>query len=587
MPDTYKPTEAMASAAKRAKKMRDSQPPSNQGMTRTGLERMNQLINREPLSLEAVKRMYSFFSRHEVDKQSDSWKKGDSKAEQAWLGWGGDPGFTWSKRIIEQAEKTREANMVKEEDGKWFVYDEAGTKKLSKGYATKEEADKRLGQIEYFKREGNERAQFVRAVNRSQIQKHDKGWTIRDVVPVIDDIVMNRGLYPAEDLEVAYNGMDGVPAPIGHPKNKDGEFISAMRGEGLRDWFAGVTAENPRKSGDKYLVDFEINESKLMTHEDGPRLVDALNSGESIHVSTGLMLRREESKGESRGKPYDWIARDMTFDHIAILLDEPGAATPEDGVGIMANSSEMIVNLDKYEANSASLEEKKELIGDAIMRRFASGSDCYAWLRSTYDDHVIYSLSQEGMPNELFKIGYKVGDSGVELVGEPEKVKEETTYIPVLNWLLDNLPQWMKPGYNANHAQSMPTFDSGVEDMNEEQVKQLVANEMDDMKKMREEMNAMMKRMDEMNGMYKDMQNEMSKYNEMAKKMKANEDAEKAKLVEQINKATGTDTEELNSLEVNQLRTMSKCITGGSAIAVNGALPTPSDEYDYTAGAEA
>lgn len=97
---TFKPTQAMANAAKRALKMRDEQPESNKGMTAVGLARANQIAKREPLSLETVKRMYSFFSRHEVNKSSESWKKGNSKAEQAWLGWSGNPGFAWAKRVL-------------------------------------------------------------------------------------------------------------------------------------------------------------------------------------------------------------------------------------------------------------------------------------------------------------------------------------------------------------------------------------------------------------------------------------------------------------------------------------------------------
>jgi hypothetical protein len=98
---TYKPTKAMASAAKRGLAMREKQPPSNRGMTSVGLARANQLIRGENLSLSTVKRMYSFFSRHEVDKSSDSWKKGNSKAEQGWLGWGGDAGYSWARKIVE------------------------------------------------------------------------------------------------------------------------------------------------------------------------------------------------------------------------------------------------------------------------------------------------------------------------------------------------------------------------------------------------------------------------------------------------------------------------------------------------------
>lgn len=99
---TFKPTASMSANAKRAKEMRDSVPDSEKGMTPVGLKRMNQLIDREPLSLDTVKRMYSFFSRHEVDKQSKEWKEGKSKGEQGWLGWGGDSGFSWARNILKQ-----------------------------------------------------------------------------------------------------------------------------------------------------------------------------------------------------------------------------------------------------------------------------------------------------------------------------------------------------------------------------------------------------------------------------------------------------------------------------------------------------
>lgn len=103
---TYKPTEAMASAAKKALKIRDEQPDSNKGMTQVGLTRARQLISRELLSLDTVKRMHSFFSRHEVDKKGEGWGK-DSKGYQAWLGWGGDAGQSWAKAIVEREAKAK------------------------------------------------------------------------------------------------------------------------------------------------------------------------------------------------------------------------------------------------------------------------------------------------------------------------------------------------------------------------------------------------------------------------------------------------------------------------------------------------
>lgn len=131
--ETYKPTSAMASAAKRAKEMRDSVPDSEKGMTSVGLKRMNQLIDREPLSYETVKRMYSFFSRHEVDKKSKEWKEGKSKGEQAWLGWGGDAGYSWSRSIVKRVEgdKVDEAmNLLESSDALEAKASESGISKV-------------------------------------------------------------------------------------------------------------------------------------------------------------------------------------------------------------------------------------------------------------------------------------------------------------------------------------------------------------------------------------------------------------------------------------------------------------------------
>lgn len=41
--------------------------------------------------------------------------------------------------------------MVRKEGSEYFVYNKTGEKKLSRGYPSKAEAEKRLGQIEYFK----------------------------------------------------------------------------------------------------------------------------------------------------------------------------------------------------------------------------------------------------------------------------------------------------------------------------------------------------------------------------------------------------------------------------------------------------
>jgi hypothetical protein len=46
--------------------------------------------------------------------------------------------------------------MIRKEGSEYFVYNKTGEKKLSKGYESKAAAEKRLGQIEFFKHQGDE-----------------------------------------------------------------------------------------------------------------------------------------------------------------------------------------------------------------------------------------------------------------------------------------------------------------------------------------------------------------------------------------------------------------------------------------------
>ena len=99
----YKPTAGMASAARRAIKLKEQGKAKGAG-TAVGWTRAGQLARGETLSLSTVKRMYSFFSRHEVDKKGKDWDNAEnpSNGKIMWLAWGGDAGFSWSRKIVER-----------------------------------------------------------------------------------------------------------------------------------------------------------------------------------------------------------------------------------------------------------------------------------------------------------------------------------------------------------------------------------------------------------------------------------------------------------------------------------------------------
>lgn len=105
----YKPTGGMKAAANRALRWKKEGKAKGAG-TMVGWTRAGQLSRGEALSLSTVKRMYSFFSRHEVDKKGKDFynTSNPSNGRIMWDAWGGDAGFSWSRKIVE-----REKNMKK------------------------------------------------------------------------------------------------------------------------------------------------------------------------------------------------------------------------------------------------------------------------------------------------------------------------------------------------------------------------------------------------------------------------------------------------------------------------------------------
>jgi hypothetical protein len=100
------PTDGMVTEAERGLNWNKE---FGRGGTRIGLTRANQIANKENLSLDTIKRMHSFFSRHEVDKQAQGFRQGEegypSNGRIAWALWGGDSGQSWAKKKRDQIER--------------------------------------------------------------------------------------------------------------------------------------------------------------------------------------------------------------------------------------------------------------------------------------------------------------------------------------------------------------------------------------------------------------------------------------------------------------------------------------------------
>lgn len=101
MATTYRPTQMMADAARHGLKMRMESAQSQRGGTAVGLARARQFANKQAVSLDVVKRTYSFLSRAKTYYQPGK----NTPGTQAYLLWGGPAGLAWARNILDNLNK--------------------------------------------------------------------------------------------------------------------------------------------------------------------------------------------------------------------------------------------------------------------------------------------------------------------------------------------------------------------------------------------------------------------------------------------------------------------------------------------------
>lgn len=106
---SYKPNSGMVAEAKRGLAWRREH---GRGGTSVGIARARDISNGRNLSENTVRRMYSFFSRHQGNKEAEGFRPGEegypSNGRIAWALWGGDAGFTWSRNIVRRLNRDDE-----------------------------------------------------------------------------------------------------------------------------------------------------------------------------------------------------------------------------------------------------------------------------------------------------------------------------------------------------------------------------------------------------------------------------------------------------------------------------------------------
>lgn len=307
------------------------------------------------------------------------------------------------------------------------------------------------------------------AVNAASIRREQHNGREHIVVPSFtlpDEVVMNGGLYPHDEIEKSYKSLEGTFAPLGHPQ-VDGEYVGAERPEAVNAYHFGAFNKNVERKGNRIYVEKFIDVEKAKESEMGRRVLNAINKGEPIHTSTGIFLEREMTPNADG---YGWIARNMHFNHDAVLLGEVGAATPEDGVGMMVNKTFVInsaiptVNEDVLED---SYREKLELLSAAVRERFAT-HDSYAYVEDFDDRSLVYCT-----PEGAYTIDYHYEGDNPIFTGESKPVVVETSYKVKTNTVMAHLKAVVKY-FSTKTKQPVQANVNEEVDMTPEQVQAIV-----------------------------------------------------------------------------------------------------------------
>ena len=251
------------------------------------------------------------------------------------------------------------------------------------------------------------------ATNLSPKVRHDKmGDKDYLVVPMVmlTEGVHNGSLgpllYTKDELAKLPDTWNMKPVVIYHPSGNSACDPLVIDSQGVGVIMNTKIVEEPKGKGKLIKLHAEawLEESRLKKVDD--RVLNALEKGEMMEVSTGLFTENEEIAGEWEGEKYSAIARNFHADHLAILPDQKGACSLEDGAGLLRNE--------------ASFDAVRGLLFTALDAKFGQYA-CY--VADVFKEFVVYS---KGM--KLYKINYSATETSATLEGEPTEVVRVVQY---------------------------------------------------------------------------------------------------------------------------------------------------------------
>ena len=353
-----KPNNGMKSEAKKGLDWRKE---FGRGGTRIGAERANQILNNENLSDETIKRMFSFFSRHEVDKKAEGFRPSEegypSNGRIAWALWGGDAGYSWSRRLVEQMKE--EKSMENKEDRHILNVtetDESVVVEYAKHEAEEEEVEEVSEEIEdvveeesYDKPEEERKVVDMpiryRNIDLSRAKFIDEDTrTVRIGVSSEEPVERSFGLeilsHKAEDVNMEFINSGRAPLLLDHDMTKQIGVIEDFRLD---------------ETAKRTIAVVRFGKSRLASE-----VFEDVKDGIRMNISVGYRVNKLMRIKDSKEVAYRAAWSPMEVSSVSVPADQSRLV----GVGRSQSFKEIKmdneVNLDEVKAKSAE-EVKAEL----------------------------------------------------------------------------------------------------------------------------------------------------------------------------------------------------------------------------------
>ncbi len=251
--------------------------------------------------------------------------------------------------------------------------------------------------------------------------------------------------YPADEISKSASLWNHKPVVVYHP-DKDGVPISAADPVVLNTRGVGRVLAAGYSDG-KLRAECWLDEDRLNSID--RRILNDLEAGKPVEVSTGLTLDLDETKGEWNKSEYRGVARNHRPDHLAALPDKVGAYSIKMGGGMLTVNSgrepegiqqvtarsigEALKRIGVIQADNAmSVSDTTRQICDLLADKYGEkgkywdGYVCDTYLEGK-SGYVVFRSGGYGSPEKL--LNYTVKDGVVSLADEATEVVRKTEYV--------------------------------------------------------------------------------------------------------------------------------------------------------------